>query len=49
MNLTITKKVAQQGRNLVLIIPKNIHHLLKRGDLVEVKISTLPSEENRSP
>lgn len=38
MNLTITKKIAKQGANLVLIIPRNLHSLLKGGDLVRVEI-----------
>lgn len=46
MNLTITKKIAKQGKNLVLIIPKNLHPYLDQGDLVKVEISKmLPVEE----
>ena len=41
MDLRITKKIAKQGENLVLIIPKNLHGFLKRGDLVEVSIARL--------
>jgi len=45
MNLTITKKIAKQGRNLVLIIPKNLHPFLNHGDLVKVEFSTMLTEE----
>ena len=44
MNLTITKKIAKQGKNLVLIIPMNLRQFLQRGDLVEVKINKLSVE-----
>ena len=48
MNLTITKKIAKQGKNLVLIIPKNLHPYLNGGDLVKVSINKMhavPREE----
>lgn len=41
MNLTITKKIAKQGGDLVLIIPKDLHFFLKHGDLVKVNIGKL--------
>ncbi len=41
MNITITKKIAKQGDNLVLIIPRNLHPLLKGGDLVKVSINKI--------
>lgn len=48
MDLTITKKIAKQGENLVLIIPRNLHPYLQQGDLVEVKISRLlPLEKEK--
>jgi len=43
-NLTITKKIAKQGDNLILIIPRNLHPFLKGGDLVEVQISKIRTE-----
>lgn len=46
MNLTIIKKIAKQGKNKVLIIPKNLHPYLKEGELVKIQISTMPKEEN---
>lgn len=46
MNLTIFKKIAKQGRNKVLIIPKNLHPYLKEGEVVKVQISSIPKEEN---
>ena len=45
MDLTIIKKIAKQGRNRVLIIPRNLHPLLKDGELVKVHISTMPMED----
>jgi antitoxin component of MazEF toxin-antitoxin module len=44
-NLTIIKKIAKQGKNLVLIIPKNLHPFLQRGDLVKVQIDKLQVED----
>ena len=44
-NLTIIKKIAKQGENLVLIIPKNLHPFLQRGDLVKVQIDKLQVED----
>lgn len=44
MNLTITKKIGKQGKNLVLIIPMNLRSFLKQGDLVEVKINKLENK-----
>jgi hypothetical protein len=41
MPLRITKRIAKQGDNLVLIIPKDLHLLLKKGDLVEVSIDKI--------
>lgn len=41
MDLTITKKIAKQGRNLVLIIPKNLHVFLSQGDLVKIQFTKL--------
>ena len=41
MAFTITNKLAQQGDNLVLIIPKDLKQFLKRGDLIEVKINKI--------
>ncbi|MDP3918653.1 MAG: hypothetical protein Q8Q35_01985 [Nanoarchaeota archaeon] len=41
MDITITKKIAKQGKNLVLIIPKNLHLFLNQGDLVKVQFSKL--------
>lgn len=45
MDLTITKKIAKQGRNLVLIIPKNLHPFLNHKDLVKVQFSKLETEK----
>ena len=45
MDLTITKKIAKQGKNLVLIIPRNLHPFLSGGDLVKVQINKLHLEE----
>ena len=47
MAFTITKKIAQQGDNIVLIIPKDLKPFLKRGDLIEVKINKIADGEPR--
>jgi len=39
MELTITKKIAKQGDNLIVIIPKNLHEFLERGDLIKINIT----------
>jgi hypothetical protein len=44
MNLTITKKVSGQGKNLVIIIPKNLHAFISKGDLVRLDIRKLVEE-----
>lgn len=45
MKLTLTKKIAKQGTNLILIIPKNIHSFLEKGDLVELTIQKLEDKK----
>ena len=47
MDLTITKKIAKQGKNLVLIIPRHLHPFLGRGDLVQVQLTKIPMEEDK--
>lgn len=47
MAFTITKKLARQGDNLVLIIPKDLKQFLKRGDLIEVRINKIADGEPR--
>lgn len=44
MKLTITKKIAKQGNNLILIIPKNLHPFLGQGDLVRVEFDKMEVE-----
>jgi hypothetical protein len=44
-NINITKKLAKQGKNLVLIIPKDLHPFLKQGDLVRVCIGKMEDAE----
>jgi len=41
VDLTITKKIAKQGENLILIISKNLHPFLKQGDIVRINIDKL--------
>ncbi|MFC1722779.1 hypothetical protein ACFL0V_01440 [Nanoarchaeota archaeon] len=41
MELVITKKIAKQGKNLVLIIPKDLHGILEAGELVQIKFNKL--------
>ena len=47
MDITITKKIAKQGENLVLIIPKNLHPFLSKGDLVKVNINKMKLEAKK--
>ncbi|NQU79597.1 hypothetical protein HQ545_07545 [Candidatus Woesearchaeota archaeon] len=47
MELTITKKIAKQGDNLVLIIPKDLHPFLNKGDLVKVQINRMRQEKEK--
>lgn len=46
MKLTITKKIAKQGDNLVLIIPKNLHSFLEAGELVQIIIEKVEVNKN---
>lgn len=41
---TITKKVAKQGDNSIIIIPKLLKEDIKPNDIVELKIKILKSE-----
>ena len=41
MNITFTKKIAKQGKNQILIIPKVITAYFNSGDLVKVQIEKL--------
>ncbi len=45
MALTITKKIAKQGDNLVIIIPKSLHSMLSHGELVEISINKARMEK----
>lgn len=45
MSITITKKIAKHGENIVLIIPKDLHPFLKHGDLVKVNIDMLRNSD----
>lgn len=38
MNLRIIKRIAKQGKNRLLVIPKDLHAYLQAGDLVELQI-----------
>ena len=46
MTLTITKKIAKQGQNLVLIIPKNLRPFLEAGELVQISIDKIEGKKN---
>ncbi|MFC1686097.1 hypothetical protein ACFLZZ_03690 [Nanoarchaeota archaeon] len=43
--ITITKKIAKQGTNAVIVIPKHLQHLLQAGSLVQLEITTLRTNE----
>jgi len=45
MNLTLIKKIAKQGANRVVIIPRNLHPYLKEGELMKIQISNMPRGE----
>lgn len=45
MNLRLIKKIAKQGKNRVLVIPKDLHAYLQPGDLVEIQIRKMPTEK----
>ena len=46
MTLTITKKIAKQGQNLVLVIPKNLHPYLEAGELVQISINKIEGNKH---
>lgn len=46
MQLTITKKIAKQGKNLVLIIPRDLHPYLQQGDLVRVEFNKVEAKHD---
>ncbi len=41
---TITKKVAKQGNNSIIILPKVLQNKIKPSNLVELKIKILDGE-----
>ncbi len=45
MKLTVIKKIAKQGKNLILIIPKNLHPFLEAGELVQATIDKIEVKE----
>jgi hypothetical protein len=47
MDITIIKKIAKQGVNRVLVIPKHLHPYLNDGEVVKVQISTMPLTESK--
>ncbi len=48
MNLTLIKKIAKQGANRVIIIPRNLHPYLKEGEMVKVQIISMPNVEQQA-
>ena len=47
MRLSVIKKIAKQGKNLVIIIPKNLHSFLESGELVEININKIELEKRK--
>ena len=43
--ITITKKVAKQGKNLVIFIPSYLVKFIKAGEIVKVEIQKLNLNE----
>lgn len=42
--ITITKKIAKQGKNSVIVIPTALREILKAGSLVQIEITHLGNE-----
>lgn len=42
----ITKKIAKQGTNSVIVIPKLLQDKLKPSTLVEIEITIVPEAQN---
>jgi len=43
--ITLTKKVAKQGKNLVIFIPSYLAKFIKAGEIVKIEIQKLNLEE----
>lgn len=44
--IVITKKIAKQGRNNVIVIPSFLKDMLKAGSIVKVEIEVLNKNED---
>ncbi|MBN2459897.1 hypothetical protein JXB28_06455 [Candidatus Woesearchaeota archaeon] len=42
--IIITKRVAKQGKNSIIVIPADLRELLKAGDLIQIEISKIKPE-----
>jgi len=45
--ITITKKIAKQGRNSIIVIPACLRDSLKAGSLVQIEITPLGEGKTR--
>lgn len=43
--ITITKKIAKQGKNNIIIIPSYLKELFKSGSLVKIELEKINIEE----
>ena len=46
--IIITKRVAKQGKNSIIVIPADLKELLKAGDLIQIEISKIQQEVNEN-
>lgn len=42
--IIITKRVAKQGKNSIIVIPTDLKEYIKAGDLIQIEISKLQTE-----
>jgi len=45
--ITITKKIAKQGKNSIIIIPTYLKNMIKPGRLVRIEITNLKSNGDK--
>jgi hypothetical protein len=45
--ITITKRVAKQGKNLIIVVPTYLNQFLKHGEIVKIDIEKLNLKEKK--
>ena len=48
MKLTLTKKIAKQGDNLIIVIPKYLREYIKAGEVVKIDIEHLADTQSQA-